>query len=85
MSEVIVTFEIMPTDVEVDLEKLENDIKDSVNPQRIEKIPIAFGLIALKVTMLIDDAEGTLEKTENKLRNVENVRDVKVIEMTRSL
>ncbi|MBI2545404.1 MAG: elongation factor 1-beta [Candidatus Aenigmarchaeota archaeon] len=85
MSEVIVTFKVMPTGVEVDLSKLENDIRQKISPQRVTQEPVAFGLVALIVTTLVDDAEGTLEKVESALRSIENVNEVEVTEMTRSI
>ncbi len=85
MAEVIVGFKVMPKEVTIDLDKLENDVKLAINPERIERQPIAFGLVALIVTKFIPDAAGELEKTENKIRSIENVGEVEVIGMTRSL
>lgn len=85
MSDVIVTFKVMPTGVDVDLDKLENAVKASINPKRIGREPIAFGLIAIKATVLMQDAEGQLESVENKLRAIEGVGDVQVTEITRTI
>jgi len=85
MAEVIVTFKIMPKDVEVDLDKLEDKIKSIVKPEKIQREPIAFGLVALKITKLIPDASGELEEIENKLKTIEGVGQIEVTELTRSL
>lgn len=85
MSDVIVIFKVMPSGVETDLVKLEKDIREAVNPQRIEKEPVAFGLVALNVTTLMEDAEGKLDQVESKLRAIENVSDVQVTEITRTI
>lgn len=84
MAEVIVTFKVMPTGTDVDLANLEKEIKSAVNPKRITREPIAFGLVALNVTTLVEDAGGKLEEIENKLRAIKNVSDVQVTGMTRT-
>ncbi len=85
MSDVIVTFKVMPNGVEVDLMKMENDIRETVNPQRVEREPVAFGLVALNVTTLMEDAEGKLDEVEHRLRGIEGVSDVTVTEITRTI
>ena len=85
MSDVIVVFKVMPTGIEVDLDKLEREITKAINPQRIEREPIAFGLIALNVTTLVPDAEGQLENIEKKLSELEGVEGVEVVEITGSI
>ncbi len=85
MAQVIITFKVMPTSIEVDLDKLEKEIKASVNPERINREPIAFGLVALNVTVFVEDAGGQLEVVEKELSSIENVGGVEVVEITRTL
>ena len=85
MGEVIVTFKVMPKAIETNLDELENKIKEEIKPERMEREPIAFGLVALKVTKLVPEASGELEKVENKLRDIEGVGEVEVVEVSRSL
>ncbi len=85
MSEVIVTFKIMPTGTDVDLDKLENDVKSSINPQRMKREPIAFGLVAIIATTMVEDEGGQMDAIENKLRSINGVNDVEVTEITRTL
>jgi len=85
MSQVIVTFKVMPTGTDVDLDKLENDIKSFVDSKRINREPIAFGLVALNVTVLVEDAGGQLDAVENKLGEIEGVGNIEVTEITRAL
>ena len=85
MAKVIVALKIMPKDVNVDLDTLENTIKSEINPEKIEREPIAFGLTALKVTKFVEDAGGQVELLENKLKNIEDIGNVEVVELTRSL
>lgn len=85
MAQVIVTFKVMPIGTETDLDKLQKEINASVNPEKINRESIAFGLVALIVTTLIEDAGGQLEIIENKLNAINGVGGVEVIEMTRTL
>ena len=85
MGDVIVVFRVMPEGVDVDLSKIKNEIQEKIEPQRIEEIPIAFGLIALKVTKLIPEESGELEKVEDILKSIEGVSGVEVLEVSRSL
>lgn len=83
--DVIVTFKVMPTSVDVDLDKVEKELNAAISPQRIVREPIAFGLVALNVTTFVEDSGGQVEKLEEKIRAIEGVADVEVTEVTRSL
>jgi translation elongation factor aEF-1 beta len=85
MADVIIGFKVMPKSIDVNLDVLEAEIKKAINPNRMHREPIAFGLVALHVTLLIKDESGTLENVEKKLRAIENVGEVEVTGMTRSL
>ena len=85
MAQVLVTLKVMPKEADTDLGKLENAVKSSVNPDRIVREPIAFGLVALKVSKLVEDAEGQIEAMENKLRKLDGVGEIEVIEVTRTI
>lgn len=85
MAQVIVTFRVMPTGIDTDLDNLGKEIKAAVNPERVNKEPIAFGLVALNVTVLVEDAGGQLESVENKLKAINGVSEVDVTEITRTL
>ncbi|MEK6910098.1 MAG: elongation factor 1-beta [Candidatus Aenigmatarchaeota archaeon] len=85
MSRVIVTFKVMPTGTDVDIDKLEKEIKASINPERVNREPIAFGLVALNVTTLVEDAGGQVDSVETKLKAINGVSEVEVTEITRTL
>jgi len=85
MGKVILELRVMPKDVEIDLEKIEKEIVEKVKPEKIEKEPIAFGLVAIKVTKVVEEAEGAVEKLENEIRGIEGVGEVEVINLTRSI
>ncbi len=85
MAKVLVSFKVMPKEASVDMDAIENAIKKSVNPDRVSREPIAFGLVAINISILIEDAEGQLENVENKLRSIDGVGEVEVTEITRTI
>ena len=85
MAEVIVGLKVLPKEVGVDLDKLEERINSEIKPERIQRQPIAFGLVALLVTKFVPDSECELEAVENRLRAIEEVGEVEITGITRSL
>ncbi len=85
MAKVLVSFRVMPKEASTDLNLLETKIKNSVNPDKISREPIAFGLVAINISKLVEDAEGELDGVEKKLRSIESVGEVDVTEITRTI
>ncbi len=83
MANVGAIIKVLPEGTEVDLKDLENKIKKAVNPKRIERQPIAFGLQALMVTVVIQEAEGATDSLEEKIRAIEGVSEVSVESVSR--
>ena len=85
MAEVIVGLKVLPKDVNINLDKLEEKIKAAINPEKIDREPIAFGLVAFHVVKFVLDAGGEMEKVEKKLKEIEEVGEVEVTGISRSL
>lgn len=87
MGEVVATIKLMPESPDVDLEKIKGDIIKSIPEgaefHKIEEDPIAFGLVALKVMVVVGDEEGGTEKVEEVLSKVEGVSSVEVEDVRR--
>jgi elongation factor 1-beta len=83
MGEVGIIYKIMPSDTDVDLNDLKTRITDCVkSPARVNQIdekPIAFGLKALEVQILMDDKSGGSEELEQSLNDLEGVQSVEVV------
>ncbi|MEM5879003.1 MAG: elongation factor 1-beta [Candidatus Aenigmatarchaeota archaeon] len=85
MAEVIVGLKILPKTVEVDLDKLEKKIREAISPEKLQREPIAFGLVAIHAVKLVPDAEGQIDELERKLKAIEEVGEVEITGITRSL
>jgi elongation factor 1-beta len=85
MAKVLVVLRILPKSVNVDLSELEEKVVNSIFPEKIEREPIAFGLIALKASKLVEDKEGEIQKIEEKLNAINLISQVEVVEITRTL
>jgi len=85
MGEVLVGLKVLPKDVDVNIDSLETEIKKRIGPSKIVREPIAFGLVALIVSIIIPDAEGYLQNVESKIREIDTVGEVEVIEVARTL
>ncbi len=86
MGDVLVTYKIMPDGVDVDINKMKKDVEEKLNGvARINDFseePIAFGLKALIVRVIVKDEGGITDKIESMLSEIENVQGVVVSEVT---
>jgi len=91
MANVIITLKIMPESPDVDLEelysKVEPLLKDFTGEEqfRKEEEPVAFGLKALKITFVMDEAKGGTEEMEKKISALDKVNSVDVIDVRRAV
>lgn len=87
MGEVAATMKIMPEGVDTDLDDLKNKL-EAVLPEGSSMFgsdiePVAFGLKALKVVILVGDLEGGTESVEEAFAAVPGVESVQVTELGR--
>ena len=85
LTDVIMTFKIMPKDPSVDLDGMETEIKSKLNVTSIDREPVAFGLNSLKVVANVPETDGAADKAEDDLNAIEGVGGVEVISMTRDM
>jgi elongation factor 1-beta len=85
LGEVGIIYKVMPDGPDIDLEVLKKKISEAIPENaklnKIEEKPIAFGLKALEVQIILDDREGGAEKVEHALNQIENVQSVEVIHL----
>jgi elongation factor 1-beta len=83
MGEVIVVYKIMP-DGPDSFGKVKESL-ETMEPNRLEEEPVAFGLKALIFTKIIPDGEGVLEELENKLNDIPGTGSVENIKCSRAM
>jgi len=83
MGKVLVTAKLFPEGPEVDLEKIKKEVKEKINPEKIEEEPIAFGLVSLKIEKVIEDDGKSLEELEEKLKSISNVSQAEIVQVSR--
>ncbi len=85
MGEVGLQYRVLPEGLEVDLKKMEEDIKkalpDFAKLRAAEQRPLAFGLNALHVLIVMDDKKGGAEQVESAISSVAGVQSVEIVEM----
>jgi translation elongation factor aEF-1 beta len=87
MGKIVIAYKILPSESTVDLEVLKEKIKkqlaDIASIQRFAEEPIAFGLSALKVNMILPEKDGILEETEKRITDIEEVGQLSTLGVTR--
>ena len=86
MGKVVALVRIMPESVDVDMERLEADLKKKLpSIQDVGVEPIAYGLKALKVAVIVNDEEGGTEAVEKALAEVPGVSQAETVCVNRMI
>ncbi|HDI12603.1 MAG: elongation factor 1-beta [Hadesarchaea archaeon] len=85
MAKVAVTIKLMPESTDVDLDRIEAAVKGLVEVHTVSREPVAFGLQALRVVAVVDDAAGGTEQLERELAGIHGIGNVQVVGLTRLL
>ncbi len=85
MGEVGLQYRVLPEGLEVDLKKMRDDIGKALPQGAVlrasEERPLAFGLKALHVLIVMDDKKGGAEQVESAIAGVPGVQSVEIVEM----
>ncbi len=92
MAHVLVTLRIMPTSPDIDLSVIETKAKELIAAFtgksaaiKAEQKPVAFGLNALEIAFVMDEAKGSTEKLEKEIAGLEGVNSAEVIDVRRTI
>jgi len=80
----MVSLKIFPSDIIADMNGLKETIKESLEGKatiyKFDEEPVAFGLIALIVHILIpEEASGTMDEVERRLKSIDGISEVEVL------
>lgn len=86
MGDVAVIYKIMPESLEVDLETLKGnlikEVEGKVKSHTIEEKPVAFGLKAIYLSIVVADQGGTADAIQDALGALEGVQSAEVETLT---
>jgi elongation factor 1-beta len=86
MGKVVALVRIMPESVDVDMKKLEAELRKKLpSIQDVGVEPIAFGLKALKIAVIVEDSEGGTEAVEAALAGVPGVSQAETVCVNRMI
>ena len=88
MANVLASIKVFPTETTVDLQELRRKIEASmpshVKVRRFDEEPIAFGLVALIVHVMMPEQEsGTMDEVEKALQSISDVGEIQVVTVAR--
>jgi elongation factor 1-beta len=91
MADVVITLRIMPTDVDVNLDKVFDEAKKKIvgfsgmDNMKKEIKPVAFGLKSLDITFVMDEKKGATDPLEADISKISGIESVEVTDVRRSI
>jgi elongation factor 1-beta len=91
MAQAVVTVKIMPVSPEVDLDQVQGQVVQAITgfvgegEKRVAIEPIAFGLKAINVTFVMDEALGGPDQLEEAILAIEGVNSFEVVDVRRAI
>ena len=83
MGSVAVIVRVMPESPEIDIEQLKLALRKKLpGIQDIREEPIGFGLKALKLAAIVNDAGGETDGIEHALSQIPGVERAEIVEVT---
>jgi len=79
----MVSLKIFPSDIVADMKSLKETITKSLEGKatiyKFDEEPVAFGLVALIVHILMPEASGVMDEVERRLKSISGISEVEVL------
>ncbi len=90
MAQVVITMRIMQDSPDIDLKQIETKAAEAIKHfggeiGKVDIQPVAFGLNALDIFFVMDEAKGSTEVLENEIANYEGVASVEITDVRRAI
>jgi elongation factor 1-beta len=91
MANAIITVRIMPDSPEVDLEKVGEEAKKVIaefageGETKSSIQPVAFGIKALNIIFVMDEAKGSPDPVAEKITEIEGVNSAEITDVRRAI
>ncbi len=91
MADVSITLKIMPDSPDVNLKEVESQALDKIKSfsgmenYKVEIEPVAFGLKAVKILFVMDEAKGATDPLEEDIGKISGVNSVEVTDVRRAI
>ncbi|MBS1267028.1 MAG: Elongation factor 1-beta [Candidatus Woesearchaeota archaeon] len=90
MADVIITLKVMPASPEIDLDKLQSQIKEKISAAdgevgKVDIQPVAFGLKSLSIFFVREESKGSVDDLEQEVEAMENVASAEVTDVRRAI
>ncbi|MCF7871518.1 elongation factor 1-beta [Candidatus Woesearchaeota archaeon] len=91
MAKAIATVKVMPSSPEIDLDALENKIKEVIVgfvgecETKTTVTPVAFGLKQIEVIFVMDENLGSPDPVAEKLEEFEEVNSAEIVDVRRAV
>ncbi len=91
MADVVVTIKIMPDSPDVDLKEVESLALDKIKSfsgmenYKVKLEPVAFGLKAVKILFVMEEAKGATDPLEADINKIDGVHSVEVTDVRRAI
>ena len=91
MADVIVKIKVMPSNPDVDLQKIQKSCEVEIKKfgskviHSVKQEPVAFGLKALVIIFLIDEKISNMDVLEAAIKKIHDVQSAEIIDVRRAL
>jgi len=91
MTDVVISMKIMPESPDIDLKELSENCLNAIKKfsgldnNKVEEEPIGFGLKAIKIMFVMDEAKGGTDDLEEEVGKLVGVQSVEITDVRRAI